>query len=115
MSLLFNNMAQEANEQLECEFANAHFVFGGGSRTSAERRQQASAAILVWYSQVVAAQRRMAWDVKMQRKWPIALSDPFRLMTETGCGPGINTAPPAARCAYRYSAKGGRRGRVIPG
>lgn len=36
-------------------------------------------------------------------------------MKEIGCGPGINTAPPTARCAYHYSAKGGGRDQVIPG
>ena len=75
MSLLFNDLTQEANEQLEYEFANAHLVFGGASRTSAERRQQASAAVLVWFSQVIAAQRRVVWDVEMRRKWPVALSE----------------------------------------
>ena len=75
LSLLFNDLTQDANEQVEFEFSNAHLLFGSGRRTSVERRQQTSAAVLVWFGQVIAAQRRVVWDVEMRRKWPIALGE----------------------------------------
>lgn len=53
--------------------------------------------------------------VRNARRYRSSTGRPFRLMKEIGCGPGISPASPAARCAYHYSAKGGRRDRVIPG
>ena len=73
IDLLFGRLTQEALEQIEFELANMHTLFGGRPRNPPERRQQASAAVLVWFSQVIAAQRRVVWDTEMRRKWSIEL------------------------------------------
>ena len=75
IELLFARLAQDAVKQIEFEFANAQILFGVRARTSSEYRHEASAAIVVWFSQVLAAQRRVVWDTEVRRKWSIALRE----------------------------------------
>ncbi|UQD95992.1 hypothetical protein [Bradyrhizobium japonicum] len=68
---LFGNLGREPIEQLEFELANAQVIWGGRRRVRAENRAAASAAVVVWFSQAVAAQRRISWDSEIRRKWPV--------------------------------------------
>jgi hypothetical protein len=75
--LLFVKTTDEALDQIKLEFANAHLLFGDHHRAPLAERHQASSAILVWFSQVVAAQRRIVWDTEVKRKWMIELRKLF--------------------------------------
>jgi hypothetical protein len=74
MELLFTRLAQDAVKQIEFEFANAHILFGGRARTSLQWHK-VSAAIVVWFSQVIATQRRVVWDMEVRRKWSVELRE----------------------------------------
>lgn len=54
--------------------ANAQMIWGGGRRVRTENRAAGSAAVMVWFSQVVAAQRRTSWDSEIRRKWAVEQS-----------------------------------------
>lgn len=74
---LFGKAAGEALAQIKLEFANAHLLFGDHHRAPLAKRHQASSAVLVWLSQVIAAQRRNVWDTEVKRKWMIELRNLF--------------------------------------
>lgn len=94
---LFGDLGREPIEQIEFELANAQMIWGGGRRVRTENRAAASAAVMVWFSQVVAAQRRTSWDSEIQRKWPV---EQFKLRSEAklhGSVVGVRKIPGPAR------------------
>lgn len=74
--LLYGSRRTNVSKQLLFELQNAHIVFGGdGAANRGMEIDHANAvvngAILTWFSQIIAAQRRVAWRSRMSRDWPI--------------------------------------------
>lgn len=83
---LFGDLGREPIAQVEFELANAQMIWGGRARVRGERRSAASAAVTVWFSQVVAAQRRISWDSDIRRKWPV---EQYALRQEAELHPNV--------------------------
>lgn len=94
---LFGNLRREPIEQLELEIANAQLIWGSRRRLSAETRSAASAAIVVWYSQIVATQRRISWDTDIRRKWPVEHSELLKEIKRHGTAIGVERLPAKAK------------------
>jgi hypothetical protein len=75
IELLFTRVGQDAMKQIEFEFANAHILFGGGARISLKDHHKARASIVVWFSQVLATQRRVVWGMEIRRTWAVELRE----------------------------------------
>ncbi len=75
--LLYGTRWKNVAKQLAFELQNAHVVFGadrvGNRKAEVDQANAAlNGAVLTWFSQVVVAQRRVAWRSRVSRDWPIA-------------------------------------------
>lgn len=78
---LFSDRADLVEQQMIDELGNAHRIFEGVDAPSAEANSTTKAAILTWFSQVVATQRKVCWLLAAKRNWSLAL-DQLRVEKE---------------------------------
>lgn len=73
--LLYRRRRESVSKQLTFELRNAHVLFRPdpvANRPAEINNATVNGAILTWFSQVIVAQRRIAWRSRVSRAWPTA-------------------------------------------
>jgi hypothetical protein len=72
VQLLFSDRASLVQQQLTFELANSSKLFEGKSPVP-NANSETNAAVLTWFSQVIAAQRKACWLVDAKNDWQLAV------------------------------------------
>ena len=90
---LFSDRSDLVEQQIAFEFAKAYRIFEGNDPPFAEAGSATRAAILTWFSQVVAAQRKVCWVLQTKQDWSLALKQ-LEIEKKLHAGPtGVTKMP----------------------
>jgi hypothetical protein len=68
---LYADRTKSSSAQLSFELSHADRLFGRAGAIGAEANRAMNAAILTWFSQVIAAQRKICWISRASRSWDV--------------------------------------------
>lgn len=90
---LFRTRCDLVSKQLKFELSNAYRLFGANRYANQQLNEQTQGAILTWFSQVIIAQRRVAWRSQQSRSWAIAVEQLVREQQLHGDIAGLQGLP----------------------